>query len=138
MKKLKVATVFLMCSMILACASTSGGKKTELLYKNSVTKNLHKKEVKKLYGNPSYEWSLPDGRSAQNYILTKSKRSILSFIPIVFYFSSSYSENYEVVLTYDEKDVVKSVKKFHSKIKSKNDGVCSYYSDIDSCISKVM
>lgn len=133
---LKVACVLLVF-VLTGCSGVVGSKIAKSVYLDDLSSYKNEAEIVKKYEAPTFSWIDRNGNRVSSYYLIKSRQSFFAYIPIAYYFSSVNSDNYEVNFVYGVDGAVLSVNKFYSKVTSKNDGVCSYYSDLDGCIYQV-
>jgi hypothetical protein len=132
---MKKYTSFLCILLTAGCASSVGNKSSVALYNRS-TEGLGTAEIMETYGKPTASWPLGNGNTVHQYQYATQRHSPLAYLPFIYYFTSPSGANYETVLIVNNDDVLE-IKKFYSRFKSSNAGVCSRSSSATQCIKHV-
>lgn len=119
---------------IISSCQSMGNKKTIDLYSSEVNKKSIE-EIQSVYGNYSKSWKSDEGGKIYNYEYTKSYYTWPTYFPILAYFGSVISKNYEVVLEYNKKNELVAKNNFYNKAKSSTAFTCSNWGK--SCIKKL-
>lgn len=116
----KLVMIWLIC---LSSCGFNAHKGALNLYFDEVEKGESSLKIFKQYGPSQQMWRDGD-TNVFSYSYTKPKYSFVSFLPIPVF--KSKFDNYEVVLTFDDKGNVMDVIKFHDRVIVRSWLVCDY------------
>ncbi len=134
----KMPAIFLsiFCSILLvSCQAKNGNKATVNLYSGNINKGSSLYDIVQIYGNYSDNWQDEFGNNIYQYYYTKHRYDLISQLPIINHFGWINSENYEVLLVFNKKDLLIEERKFYNRAKSRNSLVCN--PKIYSCLRKI-
>ena len=130
----KIARILLL-TLLVSCQSKVGNKSTINLYHSHISEGEKLSNIIQTYGNYSDTWQDEFGNNIYQYSYSKSGYDLVSQMPIINHFGWIKSENYEVLLIFDKKNLLIQEKKFYNRAKSRNSLVCN--PEIYSCLRKV-
>lgn len=129
-----ISTILLLI-LLSCCQSKTGNKSTISLYRNSVEKGANLNDIIQTYGDYSDNWQDDLGNNIYQYSYSKNSYDLISQLPLINHFGWIRSENYEVLLTFDRKNLLTQKQKFYNRAKSRNSLICN--PEIYSCLRKV-
>ncbi|MCE3255120.1 MAG: hypothetical protein K0R25_614 [Rickettsiaceae bacterium] len=121
--------------MLASCQAKSGNKSVIKLYNADLQKGVSLNEITKNYGDYSKKWKDNTGRDLYQYSFSTNRYDLISYLPIINHFGWIKSENYEVLLVFDKKNLLIEKKRFYNRAKSRNSLVCN--PEIYSCLRKI-
>jgi hypothetical protein len=130
----KIITILLLLTLI-SCSEKTGNKKTIKLYNENIEIGTNLSEITKEYGYYTDKWHDELENDIYAYSYSKNAYDFVSQLPIINHFGWVKSENYEVVLIFDEDGLLLGKKNFYNRAKSRNSLVCN--PQINSCLRKV-
>ncbi len=125
----------LLLLLLVSCQSKTGNPKTKDLYKEEINQGSNVFKTLRTYGKYSNSWNDENGNKVYQYYYSKSGYDLVSKLPIINHFGFIKSENYEVLLVVDNKDLLLEKINFYNRAKSENSLVCN--PQIYSCLKKV-
>ncbi len=131
----KFFSAILLLTLLVSCQSKVGNKSTINLYHSNINKGEKLSNIIQTYGNYSGTWQDESGNNIYQYSYSKSSYDLVSQIPIINHFGWIKSENYEVLLIFDKKNLLIQEKKFYNRAKSRNSLICN--PEIYSCLRKI-
>ena len=131
----KIYSTILLLTLINSYQFKVGNKSTINLYHSYINKGVKLSNIIQTYGNYSGTWQDESGNNIYQYSYSKSGYDLVSQMPIINHFGWIKSENYEVLLTFDRKNLLIEEKKFYNRAKSRNSLVCN--PEIYSCLRKI-
>lgn len=134
MKRINNKILILVLFCLCCSCSSAGNRKTIELYNSKIDKQSID-DIAGKYGSFNRKWEDNEGNTIYNYIYTKGYYTFPVYFPIMMYFGSIVSDNYEVLLVYNKKGQLTEKKDFYSRVKSSTNATCSRWSK--SCIKKV-
>jgi hypothetical protein len=127
--------IILLIFLLSSCQGNIGNKSTIRLYKQSLDKGESLDKIIKIYGNYSDKWQGENGNNIYQYSYSKNSYDLISHLPIINHFGWIKSENYEVLLSFDEKELLIEERKFFNRAKSRNSLICNPL--VYSCVRKI-
>jgi len=132
---LRIFKALLLLICLASCQAKVGNPSAINLHKNISSKGTRLSSIIQIYGNYSGNWQDELGNNIYQYSYSKSSYDLVSHLPIINHFGWIKSENYEVLLTFDSKDLLIKERKFYDRAKSRNSLICN--PKIYSCLRKI-
>jgi hypothetical protein len=111
----------LLVIFLSSCAYSSDKRALNLYYEDSLI-NSSSLEILKKYGPAQQMWRDSFDNNVFSYSHSKPRYSLLSFFPIPVF--QSKFDNYEVILTFNNKGNLIEVKKFYDRVQTQSWLVC--------------
>lgn len=137
----KIITIVALLSLLNSCHSSDGLKSTVRLYQDQLTKGSSLDKITKEYGQYAASWPDESNENNENnnnlyqYSYSKSHYDLVAYLPIINHFGWIKSENYEVLLIFDDQNLLISEKKFYNRAKSRTGLICN--PQVYSCLRQV-